>query len=126
MSRFPTPRQFDAHKPLEVRIWFRWAGRDYEPGQPFNWKRNGIDQRRVRQMFDQGKLRFADEPVQQDEPVASPDPTEDDFEFDLAPSDELDAIESLAELKEIAEAEGAPTRRSKDEQRAAIREYRDG
>lgn len=125
MSRFPTPRQFNAHRPLEVRIWFRWAGRDYEPGEPFNWKRYSIDQRRVRQMFEQGKLRFAEETTSSEPVLTAPvEDSIDDFDFDLG--DDLDSIDSMSELKEIAETEGAPIKRSKDEQRAAIRENRNG
>lgn len=139
MSRYPLPRQFDPKKPLEVRVWFRWAGRDYEPGQPFDWRSKGISVRRVRQMFDSGKVKEApfdiedavDEPVEEpadEAPETVEDPADEASEtvdFDLDFSDGLDEIYSLKDLKQIAESEGAPTKRSIKEQRDAIREHRD-
>lgn len=124
MSRYPTPREFDAHRPLEVRVWFRWAGRDYEPGQPFNWKQLAISARKTRQLFEMGKLKFAAEDTAP-EPTPTPSPAPDpikDFDFDLG--DDLDDIDSMDALKAIAEEEGAPIKRSKVEQRDAIREHR--
>jgi len=126
MSRYPLPRQFDPKKPLEVRVWFRWAGRDYEPGQPFDWRNKGIPIRRVRQMFDSGKIKEAQFDIE--DPVAeTPDPideTPETVDFDLDFSDGLDEIYSLKDLKQIAESEGAPTKRSLKEQRDAIRDHR--
>ena len=115
MSRYPLPRKFDPRKPLEVRVAFRWAGRDYSVGDPFNWRRNGIDHRRVRQMFEAGKLKESQFDIEE---------IEDDTSFDF--SDGLDEIYAMNDLKIIAEAEGAPIKRSIKEQRDAIREHRAG
>ena len=41
-----------------------------------------------------------------------------------ATTDDLDNVETLRELRDIAEAEGAPKARSKEEQRNRIREHR--
>lgn len=119
MSRYPTPRRFDAHAPLVVRHPFRLAGRRFEPGETFDRSRHAVSVRRTRQLFDMGKLEMVDgfnfddaEPVT-DEPVT----------LNEGRSDDLDGL-SMAELRDIAEMEGAPSRRSKDEQRDAIREHR--
>ncbi len=127
MSRYPLPRQFDPKKPLEVRVWFRWAGRDYEPGQPFDWRSKGISVRRVRQMFDAGKIKDAQFDIE-DVADETPDPvdeTPDPVDFDLDFADGLDEIYNLKDLKKIAESEGAPTKRGIKEQRDAIRAHRD-
>lgn len=128
MSRFPAPRQFDPRMPLEVRHGFRFAGRDYTAGEPFVWRDKGLSMRRVRQLFDAGKLRNASATP---EPVAdvfpeTPEPAETPVAVapELVFSDGLGDIYSLKDLREIAEMEGAPIKRSIKEQRDAIRENR--
>lgn len=126
MSRYPLPRDFNPRRPLEVRHGFRFAGREYTPGDNFNWRQAGIQMRRVRQLFEAGKLKEAEFDMEdlvapEPEPTPEPDPFED-FNF----PDGLDDIYNMKDLKEIADREGAPTKRSIMEQRDAIRMHRAG
>jgi hypothetical protein len=52
-------RVFDPSKPLFVRRFFAGAGRHWNPGDEFPWRRLAIDARRVRLLFDSGKLMHA-------------------------------------------------------------------
>jgi hypothetical protein len=127
-------RSFDPNRPVKVRRFFVAAGRHWEPGRAFPWKNMAIAQRRVKLLFDAGKLLH---PETEEVFEATPEPTiaqemqdEDiqhiavsDEQPAAEPVDELDGL-TMPELRAIAEEEGAPTRVSRQAQREAIREHR--
>ena len=128
-------RSFDPNRPVKVRRFFVAAGRHWEPGRAFPWKNMAIAQRRVKLLFDAGKLMH---PETEDTPAPAsvPEPTisqevQDEDIFHVAvttntpaePVDDLDTM-TIPELRAIAEEEGAPTRVSRAAQREAIREHR--
>lgn len=136
-------RPFDPTKPVYARRFFVAAGRHYEPGTPFDWQRLSVSQRRVFLLYEAGKLTHeADSEAPKAEPITGPkpdvvlDPSQEPapdgemFEAVIAPEPEAptDDLEDLnmKELRAIAEEEGAPYRTSRDAQRQAIREHRDG
>jgi hypothetical protein len=136
-------RAFDPARPVQARRFFVAAGRHFNPGDTFDWKRMAVAQRRVRQLFDAGKLMHGEAVVtpaptieQEIEDMdilttaAAPvDPLPPEGEHDEAdtpappPVDDLDGL-NMKELRVIAEAEDAPTRVSREAQREAIREHR--
>lgn len=144
-------RKFDPTKPLVVRRMFVAAGRHFNPGDAFDWRRMSMAQRRVMQLFDNGKLMHADAtpaPVsdiaglQAREMVGRPAPEpvfnvektveqemqdEDILAAAVEPAtvfgDGLDLLDMKA-LRAIAEEENAPFRVSRELQREAIRENR--
>ena len=126
-------RTFDPNRPVKVRRFFVAAGRHWEPGRLFPWKSMALAQRRVKLLFDAGKLMHPDYDDAAPETVAeAPVVVEaqvEDVVLDAvtepapAPQDDLDTL-SMTELRAIAEAEGAPTRVSRAAQREAIREHR--
>jgi hypothetical protein len=108
--------EFNPKKPLFVRRAFVANGRRYEPGQEFAWGQMALSLRKVRNMFEAGLLRHA--------AVAQPmavvvEPAEPVVSEPVA-VDDLDGLD-LHELRKIADEIGAPYKRSKDEQREAIR-----
>lgn len=115
------PKTFDPAQPLVVRRAFNGNGRHFKPGDPFEWDKLAIDRRRVRQLFDAGKVMHPQslEP----ERKTAPDVRETPGVQVQAP-DELDRITDMRELREIAEREGAKTTTSKTMQRRYIRENR--
>lgn len=110
------PREFDATKPTIARRKFISNGRHYGPGDIFDWRRLSLTARKAKQMFDSGHIGHAEpvEPVADATVVAEP----------VVVSDELDLIDDMKELRAIADAEGAPYKVSKADQREAIRENR--
>ena len=140
-------RTFNPNESVVVRRHFVAAGRHFKIGDDFDWKRLAVDQRRVKQLYDVGKLmhrtlataqRPAPEPKPepvtpaptieqevQDEDIhntaldAAPDPEPVDDE----PQDGLTDL-SMKELRAIAYKEGAPSRVSRKDQREAIRANR--
>lgn len=42
---------------LIVRKWFTFDGKDYFPNDEFPWERLGVPQRKLRQMYEAGRLR---------------------------------------------------------------------
>jgi hypothetical protein len=140
MARIPS-RVFDATRPVYVRRFFVANGRHYEPGDLFDWTRMAVAQRRVAQLFDAGKLMHTGDapaapmssvadttpaPVQTDEPTIQQEVEDEDILATAAPAaDGLDDL-NMKELRDIAEAEGAPFRVSREAQREAIREHRRG
>jgi hypothetical protein len=54
-------RTFDPTKPLVVRRFFVAAGRHFNIGDAFDWRRMSVDQRRVRLLFEAGKLTHGPE-----------------------------------------------------------------
>ena len=129
-------RVFDPAKPLIVRRFFAGAGRHWNPGDHFPWRQLAVNARRVRLMFEAGKLMHPE--ASEDALIEvgavgaiTPAPSiaqgmqdEDIHHVAVAPvTDELDDL-GMKELRAIAEAEGAPTRVSRADQRQAIREHR--
>lgn len=137
-------RAFDPNRPVKVRRFFVAAGRHWEPGRAFPWKNMSLAQRRVKLLFDAGKLMhpevdevIADAPepapapapepviaqeVQEEVKAVEPEPTPEP-EPAPEPEDDLDTL-TMPELRAIAEEEGAPTRVSRSAQREAIRAHR--
>ena len=144
-------RSFDPNRPVKVRRFFVAAGRHWEPGRAFPWKTMALAQRRVKLLFDAGKLMHADyadggvvgaedfTPAlmgeKPSESTITPAPTiaqevqdEDTFHTVVTatpaePVGDLDGL-NMKELREIADREGAPSRVSREAQREAIREQR--
>jgi hypothetical protein len=141
-------RVFDPTRPVVARRFFVAAGRHFNPGDVFDWKRSSVDQRRVRLLFDAGKIMHPEPTLTasakpaatpKPEPVATPisiEMQDEDVHHiavtaaaadeQPAPSLEDDGLEDLGmkELREIAMAENAPFRVSREAQREAIRENR--
>jgi hypothetical protein len=145
---FPPERTFDPAKPVVARRFFVAAGRHFNPGDVFDWRRSSVDQRRVRLLFDAGKLMHPETPalsigakaaVTTAAPSIAVETQDDDIHHiavttaaqDDQPAateqvtDELDDL-GMKELREIAQAENAPFRVSREAQREAIRENRRG
>ncbi len=142
MARIPE-RKFDPSKPVYARKAFTANGNKIAGGQQFDWKKLAVAQRRVLQMFEAGYLYHADsKPVNvtvEDKTTVKPTPEPVDVtfkdkieeladmgqEWDAEPvGDDLDAIDDMKELRAIADAEGAPYKVSKKDQRQAIRDNR--
>ena len=142
MARIPE-RKFDPSKPIYARKAFTANGNKVAGGQQFDWKKLAVAQRRVLQMFEAGYLYHADnKPVNvtvEDKTTVklAPEPVDVTFkdkieeladmgqEWDAEPvGDDLDAIDDMKELRAIADAEGAPYKVSKKDQRQAIRDNR--
>lgn len=125
-SRAYRERRFDAKRPVYVSKSFKGNGRNWQPGQYFDWHRMAISQRRVRQMFDAGKLKH-DESDFEEQRVDNPGTQKVHTEVgpvEVQTPDELDDIEDMKELRDIANREGAKTTTSKTLQRKYIRENR--
>lgn len=116
------PQTFDPTQPLVVRRAFNGSGRHFKPGDAFPWDKLAIDRRRVRQLFDAGKVMH--EKPSEPERKTAPDVRETQGVQVQAP-DKLDRITDMGELREIARREGAKTTTSKTLQRRYIRENRE-
>jgi len=122
-------RSFDPSRTVYVRKSFNGSGRKYKPGDIFDWKRLAVSQRRVRQLFDSGRLMHAEQEEQSEQRVDKPQPRRVDTEagpMDVQTPDELDDISDMKELQRIAREEGAKTTTSKTLQRKHIRDNREG
>jgi hypothetical protein len=143
-------RSFDPRRTVVARRFFVAAGRHYNPGDTFDWRRMSVDQRRVRLLFEAGKLMHPDaveitpadwaglqarehataapsiEQEMQDEDVHHIAVTAAVADEQPATPVEADGLDDLnmKELRALADAEGAPFRVSRDAQREAIREAR--
>jgi len=109
--------EFDPKKVTYVKRAFIAGGRRYVPGMEFPWGKLAVSQRKAKAMFEAGLLRHA--AVVQPMAVAV-EPAEPVVAEPVA-TDYLDGIDDLMELRKIADEVGAPYKRSKDEQREAIR-----
>ena len=137
-------REFNPAVPVVVRKFFVAAGRHWNPGDVFEWERLCVAQRRVKQLFDAGKLAHTDESTKSDwaglqarESAAEITPApaiEDEVQDDTilaaaaepaALVDDLDGL-NMKELRAIAAEIGAPYRLRSEDQREAIREARRG
>jgi len=144
MARIPE-RKFDPSRPVVARKYFTANGRKYAPGAPLDWRSASISQRRVAQMFDAGKLIHNDkmavetapkepEVVVEDKitperikPEITPERIDNPLEsldYYTTETDDLDAIDDMKKLREIADSIGAPYKVSKADQRQAIRDKR--
>jgi hypothetical protein len=132
-------RVFDPTKPVVARRFFVAAGRHFNPGDVFDWKRSSVDQRRVRLLFDAGKIMHPEPTLKVSGTAALPisiEVQDDDIhhiavtaaaanEQPTAPVED-DGLHDLGmkELRGIAAVENAPFRVSREAQRDAIREAR--
>jgi hypothetical protein len=121
-------REFDQARPTYARRTFISNGRRYKSGDLFDWRRIALSVRKAKQLFDSGHLGHLndDKPV---EPVVEVKPAEIEVEDNeilaaVVDGDELDEIDDMKELRVIADAEGAPYKVSKADQRQAIRDNR--
>jgi hypothetical protein len=124
MSRFSTDRTFNPSMSVYCRRPFIANGRRYSPNDIFDWRKMSVSMRKVSTMFGSGLLCHQDKapaPSPAVEPVAVAAPV---VEPVVAPVDDLDAIDDMKELRLIADAEGAPYKVSKTDQRQAIRDNR--
>ena len=122
-------RKFEPARPAVARKHFIANGRKFSPGMDLDWRKMGIAQRRVMQMFDAGKLAHTVE--DKIEVKSEPKPVEITVEDNPLESldyydatDDLDAIDDMKELRRIADEIGAPYKVSKADQRQAIRDHR--
>ena len=147
MRRFSRP-EWDGRKTLVVRRAFKGAGRTFKPADPFEWKRLGVEPRRVRQLYEAGFIDHEDAPVFVAQPgsarwsvtprvdveaasvaelevVAEPEQATEQVTEQVTEQapDDLDDL-NRNELWEVAEREGAPKKLRADEQREAIRAHR--
>lgn len=145
-------RIFDPARPVFVRRFLVAAGRHLNPGDVFSWRQWALNERRVRQLFDAGKLTHTPAPradlagLQAREmavtspvraaPTIEQETQDDDIQHvavtaaaandtPIAPveSDGLYDLD-MKQLREIAQTENAPFRTSRVAQREAIRETR--
>lgn len=150
-----TRPSFDSGRECYARREFRSGGRVFPVGSHFPWRQLAVNLRRVKQMYDAGKLShepvpgFENTQPQPYQPEEAPqeatesisealseDPgvhsdTSEGAEENTLPEAPLDLPEvtesmSMSDLRAIAESEGAPKKLSKAEQVAAILENRQG
>ena len=132
MRRFTRP-EWDGRKTLIVRRAFKGAGRTFAPADPFEWKRLGVEPRRVRQLYEAGFVDHEDAPVfvaqpgsarwsvtprveaePEPEPKQTPEPVSDPSPRMVTNYDEDEAERAYLsglmrdELWEIADEAGAP------------------
>lgn len=112
-------REFSKGKAAYARKKFTANGREFLPGQEFPWRRMAVTVRKAKAMFDSGLLMHKDGEVVQ--PMAV-DVTEA-VAVGAVVGYDLDAIDDMGDLRAIADEIGAPYKRSKDEQRQAIRDH---
>lgn len=138
MTRRMVDRNFDPKKQLLVRRAFSAAGRTFQAGDDFNWKRLAINMRRVKQMFDAGHLMHTDEDLvsDDDKETESVDNAQADVQNQTdqqgdggdpltATPDNSDLdVDSLVVLQAIATREGAALKSTKAAQRQSIIENR--
>lgn len=120
MSKYAN--EFDGTCPLTAKRFFRFNGRDFAPGDIFDWKKMAVSHRRARQMFEAGKLTVDDKtpapvaPAKEEDPLESLDYWDADYN--------LEEIDDMKELRRIADEIGAPYKVSKADQRKAIQDHR--
>jgi hypothetical protein len=128
---------FNPNRTLYVRKPFKTNGRHYEAGQEFDWRRRGVTIRRVRQMYEQRWIVHDDSvtfPDLQTEPAPAQQPAFDSQEAGFSEAepnegqdgeaDDLDSVQTLKGLQQIADAEGVSRTRSIAYQRYLIRQHR--
>lgn len=123
MARIPE-RKFDPARPVLARKYFIANGHKFIPGAELDWRKMGIAQRRVMQMFDAGKITHNDKIMVEVTPEPVEITVEDNPLESLDYYDELEIIDDMKELRRIADEIGAPYKVSKADQRQAIRDHR--
>lgn len=130
MARIPT-REFNASVPVVVRRFFVANGRHWDVGAEFNWRQLAVERRRVKQLFDAGKLMHPVEgamvqPVTPTEPIETETETADEGVVHATPAEPQDDLDDLdmKQLREIADSLEVPYRVSREAQRDSIREAR--
>jgi len=93
--------------PVYVRVPFRADDKDWKKGEKFDWRRHRVDARTVERLFIQGYLHHDVSAHKM-----------------LMAKDDVDYIENMRELQELARKEGAPVATSKEAQRKLIKEHR--
>jgi hypothetical protein len=119
-------RTFSAAKPVFARKNFIANGRRFAPGDLLPWRKMAVAERRIRQMFEGGLLTHEmTSSVDFEEAFAlKPEPKAEVIVEEPEANDDLDQIDSMKELRKIADDIGAPYKLSKAEQRQAIRDHR--
>ena len=126
MARLIVKRVFNPNEPILARRAFSAAGRTYQPGDVFDWKRLSVSVRRVRLMYDAGTLVHSDEPVVQETVQESVQETVQETP-PAPPADNSDLdVDSLVVLQAIAQREGAVLKSTKIAQRQSIVSNRQG
>lgn len=115
MARHTMERIFEPNKTIVARRNFIAAGRHYQPGMLFDWRRLSVAPRRVWQMFEAGLIINGDPTVVE---IKADKPAETN---DLPDVEEIDR---LIDLQELAKKEGAEVTNTKLSQRQAILENR--
>ena len=118
-------RTFSAAKPVFARKNFIANGRRFAPGDLLPWRKMAVAERRIRQMFEGGLLTHEmSSSVDFEEAFAlKPEPKTEVITEESEAKDDLDQIDSMKELRKIADDIGAPYKLSKAEQRQAIRDH---
>jgi hypothetical protein len=124
MARLSVKGIFDPKQPLLVRRAFSAAGRTFQPGDAFPWKRLSVSLRRAFLMYESGLLRHSDD-ADAEETVTEETVTEENPPAPPIDNSDLD-VESLVVLQTIAKREGAAFKSTKAAQRQSIIEKRQG
>jgi len=128
MTRRLVERVFDPRVEVIARRPFTANGKHFHPGDLFDWRRDAVDLRRVRQLYDAGKLMHPHEatvqrPAPAPEPPAPEPPAPAVAAVEAPNPDGLDDL-AMPELRDIAKREGAAFKVSRSDQREAIRAHR--
>ena len=130
MARRPytdSAKTFDPAKPVYVRRALNANGRKFKLGDPFEWGQMAVSRRRVKLMFDAGKLRHAaEEAPTQSKPSNTKSVMTETGPVSVQKPDDLDDINDMSRLRSIAENEGAKIATTKALQRKYNREHREG
>ena len=128
-----TQAPFDPDAPLYGADFFRVGSDVIAPGDVFAWRVAGLTEAETLFLYETGRVRHGQMNYAQERrrPAAVPDvldilPTRTPAEPEPAAGDDLDLVDTLAALREIADEVGAPHKVTKAAQRQAIREARDG
>lgn len=116
-------REFDQARPTYARRAFIANGHRYKSGDLFDWRHIALNVRKAKQLFDSGHLGHRNDDVVEDKPIEI-EVEGNEILAAAVEGDELDAIDDMKELRAIADAEGAPYKVSKADQRQAIRDNR--
>lgn len=129
VKKFRVLQQFDPSKPIYVRRPLRAGGRPFGKDDVFPWRQMAVDVRRVRQMFEQGKLYHAREDAAGGAETIGAEPQEAVAQEPVTPTvqdsgkmtvDELIENYQISDLRDMARKMGVPTKRSKKEQAELI------
>lgn len=128
MARRVELESFDTSKPVYTRRNFIAAGHKFQTGQVFNWRNMSVSTRKVTTMFSSGHLtHIAGENVHR-APATKTDVTPT-VEPDITPTSvglpNIDHMDRLMDLQEIAREEGAELQSTKLKQRQSILDNRE-